>query len=351
MLVFGVISSIINDGDYLSLLIFFKFIFTLFLSTAIVLWGIRLYKDRFFQKILSIIVVSGLIIAATNVLEYFLPPFRLLLLKYISVTGNTDYELSFRTHGFASSGGASLSVGTLVVCLLSFWKYKISETRFDKTFYYLSFILIYVSILVIGRTGLFLGFPIVMFLLFFEGISILSFFKKAVIISLLVLGISSVLSILSDDDVNIFFKYGLEPIYNYMEYGTFESKSTTAVSKMYYLPEAVHFLFGAGFWRYPTHNYPLPDVGYMKMLMSTGIFGVLIFYSYQITIYKEVYKFYSAKYKLKFLFLFLFLIPFLGELKESFFTQNYTFKILSILIVYSWIVKKMRFNTSDRLSV
>lgn len=47
---------------------------------------------------------------------------------------------------------------------------------------------------------------------------------------------------------------------------------------MYFLPEWNHFLYGGGYWRYPTHEYLLSDVGYIKMLMGYGIFGFLVFY-------------------------------------------------------------------------
>lgn len=339
LIILGTFSSLFNQGDFLSVLVFFKFFFTIILSTSILLWGMSLFGDIYFEKILSIIIISGLIISITNVIEYFSPTFRIFLLNIINVTGNTDYEMSFRTHGFASSGGASLSVGILVVSLISFFKSKISKDKFERFLFYTLFILIYMSIIIIGRTGLFLGLPIVIYILFFEGISIFSLFKKAFIFFLILFSTTYLISILSEDDVNIFFKYGLEPIYNYIEYGSFTSKTTAAVSKMYFFPDFIHIIFGAGFWRYPTYNYALPDTGYMKTLLSTGIFGVIIFYSYQIKIYREIYIFLSKKYKLKILFFYLLLIPFLGELKESFFTQNYTFKILSLLIVYSWIFK------------
>ena len=132
------------------------------------------------------------------------------------------------------------------------------------------------------------------------------------------------------------FKFGLEPIYNFVNFGTFESKTTSHVSSMYFIPDALHLITGAGFWRWPTNGYPLPDPGYMKLLTSTGIFGFIIFYGYQFIIYFETFKFFNKKYNLKMFFMFLFSILFLAELKEAVFAQNYAFKVFALLITYSW---------------
>ena len=339
LIILGTLSSILNFGDFISSIVFFKFLFSIILASSIILWGTNLFGDRIFEKLLSIIIVSGFIISLTNVIEFFHPPFRFFLLKIIEVTGNTDYEMSFRTHGFASSGGSSLSLGILIISILSFLKFKTSNIKIHKAIFYLIFLFLYLSTLVIGRTGFFIGIPIILYFLFFEGISFLGFFKKTFIISAILIGLIQITSILSEDDLNIIFKFGLEPIYNYLENDSFESKTSNAITQMYYIPNAIHLIFGAGYWRWPTHGYVLSDVGYMKMLMSTGIFGVFIYYSYQVIIYREAFSFYAKKINFKFGFLFLFTVLFLVELKESVFAQNYGSKILILLIVFSWIEK------------
>ena len=142
--------------------------------------------------------------------------------------------------------------------------------------------------------------------------------------------------------LKVMYKYGLEPIYNFVNFGSFESKTTNQVSSMYFIPDTIHFLTGAGFWRWPTNGYPLPDPGYMKLLTSTGIFGFVIFYSYQLIIYFESFKSYNKVYKLKIFFMFLFSILFFAEFKEAVFTQNYAFKVFALLITYSWFNKKTK---------
>ena len=192
----------------------------------------------------------------------------------------------------------------------------------------------------IGRTGLFLGAPIIIYLLVFQNLTIFNVFKKALILVLLSFCVFSIISTIDEELLNVMYKYGLEPIYKYINFGSFESKTTIGVANMYFMPDILHVITGAGFWRWPTNGYPLPDPGYMKLLTSTGIFGFFIFYGYQFIIYFETFKFFKKRYKLKVLFFFLFSILFLAEFKEAVFIQNYSFKIFILLITYSWFNKK-----------
>ncbi|MDA8807643.1 hypothetical protein N9N09_01625 [Flavobacteriaceae bacterium] len=343
MSIIGCISSLIYDGDYISVIVFMKFFLMITIANSLIIWGYYLYGNDFINKIIKILVISALIISTTNVIEFFNPEFRRFLFETIAVTGNSSYDTSFRTHGFASSGGASLSLGILVLALISYFKYSISEDNVSKGFYFFCFLFVYMSNIVIGRTGLFLGAPIVMYLLFFKNLSILNIFKKIFNVAILYFLIIYLINTIDEKLLDVMFKYGLEPIYKYLAYGTFESETTSGVVNMYYVPDVLHIFTGAGFWRWPTLGYSLPDPGYMKLIMSTGIFGVIIFYSYQLVIYREAYVFFTRKYKLKEIFFFLFIVLFLSELKEAVFTQNYAFKVLSLLLVYSWFLKS-KFN-------
>ena len=318
-------------------MMFSKWFLFFIIATGIVLWSYSLYGMYFFNKLCAVMVCAGLIIAASNVLEFFSSDFRQFLLSFIDVTGNSSYDTSFRTHGFASGGGASLSIGILVLSFVAYLKFVNSTRSLQKIFYYCAFIFIYISNLVIGRTGLFLGMPVFIYLVFFRNLQLKNIFKRFIIIGLLVSISLYLISLIDERLMNVIYKYGLEPIYRYRELGTFESKTTSHVITMYWWPNWVHIITGAGFWRWPTCGYDLPDPGYMKLLMSTGLFGFIIFYSYQMVIYYEAFKYYVNGYGLKLLFAFLFSVLFFAELKEAVFVQNYGFKILSLFIVNSWL--------------
>ena len=340
MILIGYISSLLYMGDFMSVMIFFKFFLMIIIANSILIWGFHNYGEKFIEKIITILVVSGLIISTTNILEFFIPSFRAFLFKIIAVTGNASYDTSFRTHGFASGGGASLSLGILVLSLISYFKFTISKNTLSRIFYFSAFIYIYLSNIVIGRTGLFLGVPIICYLLILKNLTFFNFFKKSLILVLISLGITSIIGMIDEKLMNVLYKYGLEPIYNFVNFGRFESKTTSHVASMYFIPDTIHLLTGAGFWRWPTNGYPLPDPGYMKLLTSTGIFGLTIFYGYQLIIYFESFKFYNKVYSLKIFFMFLFSILFFAEFKEAVFTQNYAFKVFAILITYSWFNRK-----------
>ena len=340
MIIIGALSSIINQGDYLSLIIFFKFLFGVSVAVILGSWANKLYGLNSFVKILRLIIFSGLIIAISNVIEFFYLPFRFFLLGIIDTTGNTAYDTSFRTHGFASSGGASLSVGILITSILSLFRYTVSVNKIERVKYLIIGVFLYISLMVIGRTGLFIGAPIIFYILVFYNSNFKKIFYKGIIIMPIFALMISLVDVIDEKDINIFYKYSLEPIYNYIEYGKFESRSSNAVSNMYYLPEDAHLFLGAGYWRWPTYSYELSDVGYMKILMSTGLIGMFIFFRYQIIIYYNSYLFYKKRYKFKVGFFLLFFVPFLLEAKEEFLTQNYGFKIMILLITYSWFFTK-----------
>ena len=340
MLIIGTLSSIINDGDFMSLTIFIKFFVAVIFSLVVILWGLSLFGENFFKQLLSIITFSGLIIGIACILEYFSFPFKMLLLNIIDTTGNTEYGESYRTHGFASSGGASLSLGMSIVSILTYLRFKMSNNKLQAVLYYTIFLLVFLSTLVIGRTGFFLGLPVIIYFLIFEGNNFSNTLPKILFLIIVFFGISEIITLMSSDDLNILYKYGLEPIYNYLENDSFEAKSSNQVSNMYYLPQFEHLILGAGYWRWPTHGYSLSDVGYMKILMSTGMIGFFIFFGFQLKIYLKAIRFYIREFKFKVVFIALFLLPFIAEFKEEFLTQNYGFKILIILIVFSWIQNK-----------
>ena len=332
----GYVSSLIYMGDFISVMVFMKFFLMIIIANSILIWGFNIYGENFIQKIFKILVISALIISITNILEFFIPSFKAFLFKVIAVTGNSSYDISYRTHGFASGGGASLSLGILVLSLISYFKYTISKNSISRIFYFIAFIFIYLSNIIIGRTGLFLGAPIIIYLLVFKNLSIFNVFKKGLTLAILSFCIVSIISTIDEKLLNVLYKYGLEPIYNYVNYGSFQSKTTTGVLNMYFVPDILHLFTGAGFWRWPTNGYPLPDPGYMKLLTSTGIFGFIIFYVYQFIIYFETFKFFKKRYNLKVLFFFLFSILFIAEFKEAVFAQNYAFKVFALLITFSW---------------
>lgn len=330
------ISSILynQSNDFLGIVLIVKYIFAITSSLIITLFIMSQYQINSLLVFIKIMVLSILLVAVVCILEFFIPEAKMLLGDIIyDPPGHTDYATSFRVKGLASSGGASLSVGLATGVILS--NFLITITNGKKTIFWIfSTFIISFSTLFVGRTGilLILAFFLLQFISHFSLKSIV----KVVIISLSLFYLSE---IFNDDQINIIYSFSLEPIKNYIEYGAVSSRSTDALATMFYLPDIEHLFFGAGFWRYPTHGYLLSDSGYMKILMAFGIFGFIVFYSYQLFISYSAYTYYKRfkNYKLNFAFLFSFL--FLAEIKEEFFMQNYSFKLIILLITYSFVDK------------
>lgn len=336
--VIAFLSSLINGGDFIAGSLFAKYSLMVLVANSIVIFGRHLSIRKLESNLLKAIVLSGVIVAITNIIEFFDNSFRMWLFAVIEVTGNSSYDISFRTHGLASSGGSSLSLGLLIIALIAYAMSSNYELRrWIRLFYGLSFVVLYCSNFVVGRTGLFLGLPIVVWLLFFSRtISIRGFIKGMVRFSLIGIAVVYIISIIDENSLNIIYKFGLEPVYNFVEKGSLESKTTNNVADMYFLPDVLHFLFGAGFWRWPTYGYSLPDPGYMKLLLSTGLFGSVLFYSYHSVVFKNAFSRLLSVLGDRKVLLYIFLLFYVAEFKEAVFVQNYSFKVMLLLLVSIW---------------
>lgn len=336
---FGIISHLINTStDFYQFVMLIKYVFAFVLSIVLINFIIKIFHQESLILLLNFIILSGLLVAASCLLEFFLPEFKVFFALLIDTSGNIVYEDSFRVHGLATGGGASLSIGLMLTSLISFLMSKKTD-GIKSIVYFLVFVFIYLCLLIVGRTGFFLlSFVIILYL-------IKNFYSFKVLIVMLVFSmlVYSSYFMLNEDVKNIIMGYGLEPINNFLQHGRFESKTTSHLSEMYYFPDVEHFFIGAGFWRYPTHDYILSDVGYMKVLLSFGIFGFLIFYLLQLVVYTRAFIFYKKLYNESFITFFIFFSLFIVEFKEAFFVQNYAFKILTLLVVF-YFVKKKNFN-------
>lgn len=334
LLILAIFSILLNNSDdLLSIVSIVKFVFAIWLSFIFSLISLKKYGEDSFKIIIILFVLSCFLISITCMLEFFFPTFKVIFANLINTSGNIEYNESFRVHGLATGGGASLSVGLAIGSVLSLFlaqKYKSSQS----ILWALIAFFIFITTILVGRTGFFL-----LLIFYFSYFSLKLSIKSIFSVLLALFLIFFILGALNDDILNLLYGYGLEPIKNYNETGSFESKTTNQVMNMFYFPEPLHFIFGAGYWRYPTHNYSLSDVGYMKVLMSYGIFGFIIFYLFQLFIYFKAFRFYSNNFNFKLIFLFVFFIMFLTELKEEFFVQNYAFKMVVFLAVFSFTKK------------
>jgi hypothetical protein len=335
ILLLAIFSIFFNQSnDFLGIVVIVKFIFAIVSSLIIIRFVISQYGNISLFILMKIMALSTLLVATACVAEFFIPEVKIILTEIIyDPPGRTFYADSFKAKGLASGGGSALSVGLATGAIISIFLWKNSR-GLSSYFWMIATFIISISTLFVGRTGVFL---ILTFLIF----NLVSSFSMRGFKFVALVSVATVYfyTFLNQAQIKILYTYSLEPIKNYFELGTFSSKSTNALSAMFYLPDIKHVLFGAGYWRYPTHGYLLSDVGYMKILMAFGVFGFIIFYSYQLFIYLSAYKYYRRYVNFNIGFAFLFSFFFIIEVKEEFFMQNPAFKMLILLVMFSFIQK------------
>jgi hypothetical protein len=325
-------TTIFGSFDFLGTFAYFKIIFAIIFTMILNVWGYFIFKSDYETKVFNFFSFFALIVSVSCLLEFFIPAFRSFLLGIFDYTGKISSE-GFRVRGF-TSGGSSLTFGLYTAILYTILSINKSNKITHTIFYIASILIILFSMLFIGRAGFFLA--LVFFIFYF----LRNLFKpKYIVINsflmFFVLSTSlSLLNLLEADQQKMIFSYSLEPINKFLIYGEVSSKSTTHIlENMIYLPDLKHLIIGAGYWRYPINEYYLSDIGYFKILMSSGIIGLILFFSTYYYLLKKLYK--KFKSVNKFVIIFLIISFFVFELKEEVFTQNYAFKMLMILITIS----------------
>lgn len=343
LFIFAAFSTIINNtDDHIQYVVVIKYVFAVVLAMVLVASYIHVYRGAAFFELLKAISISGLLVAVTCIMEFFFPSAKLFFGTLIDTSGNIEYLDSFRVHGLATGGGASLSVGLAISSVVSLVLVS-KSTKPMSIIWFFAAVVIYLSTLFVGRTGFFiLSLFLVCYVLTASPLRMLASLGGAFIILL------ALLNYLDEEQVNIIYSYSLEPVKNYIEYGSFESKTTNHLASMYYIPEVFNLIFGAGFWRYPPAGFVLSDVGYIKVLLSFGLLGFLVFYIGQFALYFSSFRWYCRRYGSHALFSFIFFVLFIAELKEAFFVQNYAFKVIWLLIAYSVIQRRFRVDVLDR---
>lgn len=78
-----------------------------------------------------------------------------------------------------------------------------------------------------------------------------------------------------------FFKWMFEPVVNYIEYGVLESRSTSHLMEMWYIPGDLTILVGDGLY---SDYYGGTDIGYMRQILFGGVSVVLFSLLYAVLV-------------------------------------------------------------------
>ena len=328
LVMLNTMSMLINSNfEFVYIGISIKYLFTMLMAICI----ISFITEKGFseEKLIKYFIYFSLLLAFSCILEFFIPPIKKILAFVFISTDNIHYDRSFRVKGFVSGGGATLSFILSISLMMShglFLKKK-------NILYIIVALILTIGIIFVGRTGIVLAsISWFIFFLLFLFLSNAKNIIYLILISIIIIFTMDFL-MLSEEENDIIFKYSFEIFTNYFEKGKLESGSTTAVMNMYFIPDLKHFIFGEGLYKaYKT--YQPTDIGYIKQLLSTGIFGSILFYVLMIYVQFKAYHYFKDIIGIPFMILILCTF-WIVEGKEPVFIQSYACRLLLLMFIYS----------------
>jgi hypothetical protein len=290
-------------------------------------------RDEFFW----LVSIAVFIQAVITITAYLNPGFKSVMASVIISTSNYDETNVIRAIGFASIGGASLSLiqttGIFSILLLQgLNKYSL----YKKLLLWFLLIIILISIFFIGRTGLIISFVAIIIYFFSTKFTIWRVISTATIIALLAQ--VNFLNLIENVTKNI-EGYNTELFVAWVtESFQFKNNETAGILASMPVPTlSAETIIGTGRVRDASGfgNASGNDSGYIQLYYSLGLIMTLIFYfGYFIFLIFSINK--SRKYAL----LILVLIVFMLEFKEPFlFSYSFPFYILCTILLIN---KEMR---------
>lgn len=342
----GVFSSFLhNIGQFVHLKVAISIVFYLFVTYAVFL--IFEKKDFDFNDLVFLILLTVVVNSSIIICQVLDPGFRSLIEGFLAPSGNIDWTEGFRYRGFASGGGASLSVLIPVAFVLALHLY--SEEIIGVLVLFLFISILMASLFFIGRTG-FLLLPVVF-------ASFVSFNLQKYIFKVFMFFLIMIIFLLFFGEAIKDFvigRYGVG-FYNY-SFGFFldgvdgikdEGTLSVIVDFLQVVPSTFpEVLIGYGFYGGSDFE-PWTDSGYSRMFLSVGyLFGVAFYLSFFLL-------FKSVIFRRKFLFVTIGVLLLIAELKEPLLFTGYAFRVYMLLLAYSlfehrFFKRKNRIRTQNR---
>lgn len=310
--IISAVSSFLNQGDYYESKNIVTGLILSYLGLLIVKSLVFANnKDEFEIFFIKIVILQAIL----SMFYFFSSSFATFTNNILP--GNLLLENSLvKIKGFTNTGAFGLNVIQLLGFLLCFKHFM--ETRKINLFFLLGSIIIFISILLTGRTGIFLALFFVLLRCLVK--PNLNLFWLFLMIFFLLIGsiiFSKFFSNSLSSQFNLIYNYGLEFI---IKGG--ESSSTDQLKNMYVFPKlsTYSWLIGDGF-RYNSAGaefgfYKDTDVGYFRNLYATGVLGCFFIYSSVIYLYFKIIKItkkFNDRFFINYLTLCIFILEGKGE--------------------------------------
>ena len=218
-------------------------------------------------------------------LQLGVPAFRSYFNSIIELTD--EWQALAEMGHFRATGLAGLSIYDTSIAYgilyLFFLPWCISEKLLTNLNFLLITLIVVVLALIAGRSGFI--FVATIFLFFFLYCQRKLFYTFN-LTACLFLGLIAVIAVVGIDQITIFMQFVFEPVYNFIENGTFETASTNELIESYlFIPWDVPPLTGFGFWAQPSLSEPYQfmyktDSGILLNYIAFGIMGLVFIISY-----------------------------------------------------------------------
>ncbi|HDR2406437.1 TPA: hypothetical protein QCJ32_003061 [Enterobacter asburiae] len=219
------------------------------------------------------------------ILQLTLPSFREAFNSIIELTD--EWKALADVGHFRATGLAGLSIYDTSIAygiLYLFFLPWCTSNNLTKNFKFLLITLIIcVLSLIAGRSGFIFVFTIFLFFFIYSRRKIFYSFSLTLFITLTIIAVIAVMGI---DKFTQFLQFVFEPIYNYMDTGSFETASTNELIDSYlFIPWEVPPLTGFGFWAQPSLSEPYnfiykTDSGILLNYIAFGVAGLVFVLSY-----------------------------------------------------------------------
>lgn len=298
-------------------------------------------KNEFLNLVTAAVAFQSIL----SILSFINPAVKSLFYSLIIYTSNYDEDLTLRAVGFASIGGASLSVIQSLGVITALILLKINDFKLYKTIQiWLSIILIVLSTILIGRTGLFISLLCIVIYFITEIRSI----KNVLVFFLIVFLFYQIdaIEFLADATKNV-NNFNVEMFTEWIE-TAFKVKgndTTDALASMPIPPISTETILGTGKVVNSSGigNASGHDSGYIQAYYSLGLLVAILFYiSYLLFIVNHI-----KKVNNKYLYI-LVIVMYVIEIKEPFiFHYIVPFFVLSMILVWGKLKKSYLISNNN----
>jgi len=305
-------------------------ILAMILSGFFIMHALRNFQENnklplYICKVFTTVIVLNSVIV---LIEFYFPPFRVLLEGFLAPDGRVDYTEGLRFRGLASAGGASLSVAHGISIALMYYLFRKNSIGPLKLL--LSVTIVFISLIFIGRTGFVIAFIGV----FLVAILTKSSQQKAQLLSkawvyiILIGGISllSYASIFFDSLPEFYQNYSINVFLGGAESLKSEGTISTVINFFSFPDNIWQILFGVGNISGGYEDGMPADPGFMKILTGYGVLG-LLFYPGLL-----IWCFSLPRGYLRDILIIICILLVCAEFKEPFLIKGYTSRLFWLLL-------------------